>query len=107
MILAGPDGDQARRFGIVHQAHGFPGHTESAFHLRTDGPVRHVFSQGVRKKTIMLVAAVITDILTKQAGTDADRDFFHFYFIRSIFVRTTFADTLGAFARCHAVYCSA
>jgi hypothetical protein len=57
--------------------HGLPWNRETTFHLRAYRYIFHILSQGIGKEAIQLMTAVITNILTQQAGTDAQFNLFH------------------------------
>jgi hypothetical protein len=57
--------------------HGFPGDGKTAFHLRAYRNIFHILAKGIGKETIQLMAAVIPDIPTEQAGADTQFDLFH------------------------------
>ena len=65
VILLCPGGHKVRGVWVSHQPHGFPRDTETAFHLRTDGPVLDILTEGVGEKSVQSVAAVITDIFAQ------------------------------------------
>jgi hypothetical protein len=57
--------------------HGFPGDGKTAFYLRAYRNIFHILAKGIGKETIQLMAAVIPDIPTEQAGADTQFDLFH------------------------------
>jgi hypothetical protein len=74
VIHMGADRNQTGRFGVTHKAHRFPRNSQSAFYLRTHGHKLDVLTQGVRDEPIVLVSTVKTDILSQEAGADAEFD---------------------------------
>jgi hypothetical protein len=51
--------------------HGFPWDRKTAFHLWTYRDIFYVLPKGIGEKPIQLMAAVITDILAEETGTDS------------------------------------
>jgi hypothetical protein len=62
---------------ISFQMHGLPWNRKTTFHLRAYGDIIDVLSEGIGKKPVQLMTAVITDILTKQTGADSQSDLFY------------------------------
>ena len=81
VVDAGPDGDQTGVLRIPEEAHRLAGYGEAVFHLRADGDPLEPAAKGVGDVTVVLMAAVVTDILPQQAGADTDPDLLYRRFL--------------------------
>ncbi len=70
--MPGLVGYQSRLIDITHQAHGFPGDSQTALGFRTDGNKLEKLPQGLGNVAVVFVPAVKTDFFSQQTGTDAD-----------------------------------
>jgi len=80
VVDAGPDRDQPRRFRIPDEPHGLARDREAILHFRADGNPFKPAAQCIGDVAVALMASVITDILSQQAGADADSDLLHLLF---------------------------
>lgn len=92
VVDAGPDRNQTGVLRIPDEAHRLAGDGETVLHLRADGDPFKPAAKGVGDVTVVLMAAVVTDILPQQAGADADPDLLY---CRFLIIRSHFSLTIG------------
>jgi len=76
VIRHGSDCHEPWVFRIAGETHGFTRHRQSAFNLRADGNVFEKTAEGIPDKRVELMATVVPDFFTEQAGAYTDSYFF-------------------------------
>jgi len=72
VVCTGARHDQTHVVAAAFETHGRRGRAHPKLHFRADGYPLEVAAEGFDEKRIALVPAVVADLVTEEAGRDAD-----------------------------------